>query len=228
MITKAKDIYKIFINNIKNFILWIKIPKNAIKFAISSVILLTITILIVRFLFGKIIMFGLAIAGVYYMFKKIEILLPNFENPTVCWTILNFIFGVFESLNDVLGKYCSKFNVVDDIYDKTSCIGTLYNAPIFRLKLLLINHEITTEDCNFIKNAIQGRVNARIQNIAGYFWAVPKLCEIPLIKIAEVEKEGIYLIISVLLTNNETSVNAAYESDNPKLPPSSDDTDTIF
>ena len=207
----------------KRFILWVKKPLHAVIFTVCVVIGIVGIILFIKFLLGKVILIALGIFALYYLFKDTQIQLPNFDNPDISWTVTNFFLGVFESLYDILGKYCSNFDVIDDVYDKKSYLGSLYGAYTLRLSLLLTDPDITPENRNYLKNAIQRRTESRIANISGYYWSVQKNLAIPLLKIADIEKEGINLIISILLTNNETSVNAAYESDKPPPRPNADD-----
>lgn len=208
-----------------------KSRRNIVIFALISIVVLAGAILFVKYVLPTLILFLLLGWAIYYMFSGTGGgVLPNFENNAVCQTVTNFFLGVFSSSRDVLNKYCSMPCTVNEIYNPNDYIGVLYNAPTLRLQLLL-TADIPPEEHNYIKSVLQEKITARLLdgNLAGYWWAVNRAENVPILKIANMEKEGMYLIISILLTNNDNSVNAARQSDKPPPPPpTSNDKDDIF
>jgi len=95
--------------------------------------------------------------------------------------------------------------------------------------LLKKDNDITDDDCDYIKNVLQAAVNSRIASgyLLGLYWAFT-VSSYPLIKIAMVEVDEMYINIGILLTNKITSANAANVADKPKPKPNNDFTDPLF
>ena len=153
------------------------------------------------------------------------------QDDGVCWEIAKAYHNIFSSVSGVLSEFVVMPATVNDIYDQASYKTAYKGVSCLRLNLLLKNgKDVTEDDCKFIKIAVQKSSNARILDghLAGFSWAVPYADNTPILKIASVECAGKELWFTILLTNNEKSVQAAKKSDKPPIKETTDDTDPIF
>ena len=142
--------------------------------------------------------------------------------------LLNFMFEAISSVNSIISEFAMPPKIVTDIYDSSNCIGTNNNAHILKLHLLRKRNDITNDDCNYIKNALQSAVNSRIQS--GYLchkWAFTT-ARVPIIKVMTVTFSALFIHFDILLTNNDKSIAAAILADYPTPSTLTDSVDPLF
>lgn len=213
--------------------------RNAIIAA--SVFLLTVLnlILFVKFVLPAIV--GIVLLIVIFFGEQITDILESrtptppmpcltLENTDVCWEITNFMNAIITESFNILDAYCIRPETINDIFNPDFYITAYNNVPMLTLHLLRKQADISDEDCAYLKNVLQNKVNARFRDgyFFGYLWAVPAAYNVPLLKIVSVERTEMYLHFNILLTNTPASVQAARLSDRPTPPPRVDDIDPLF
>jgi hypothetical protein len=217
-----------------------KHPITAIIIGIVLLGLIVAVILFIRWLIIAVFPF-LAIAAIIVLACRGEQILDRLfpdpilppltlDNNEVCRVVTKFMFDSVSSVRSAISDYVKIPHTVNDMYDNAGFREVYSGVPLLLLHVLRTKNDVSDEDCEYIKNVLQGSVKARLNdgNLVGYLWAVPVASDIPLIKIATVEVSELYIHFGVLLTNTKKSVNAARISDKPTLPPSVDDTDPLF
>jgi len=165
-----------------------------------------------------------------WLSKPKAIPFSTLENNAVCWEVTQFFYKALSQTTEILNEFCYLPKTANDLYDPKAFLSAYNNAPLLNLRLLAKNKEISSEDLKFLKPALQSVADARVLDgeLIGYLWAVPLTNTTPLLKIAMVEKTGLYLHIGVLLTNTPASVQAAQLSDKPMPLLTADDKDPLF
>jgi hypothetical protein len=156
--------------------------------------------------------------------------LPNLENDEVCRAVTQFMFHAISSVCNVLAGFLHAPGTVSDIYDIRDFRDMSHRAIVLKLRLWH-RQPISPDDCHYIRNALQGGVDGRLQDgyLSGYVWAVPLVGDVPLIRIASVEPTSNHVQVTVLLTNKRVSVEAARLSDVRTPPPGGGDSnDPLF
>lgn len=219
-------------------ILWAWIRKSPLNAVIAAIIFLAIVFGLV--LFVKIVLPSLlvcVIVGYVFFGNTISAWLSakttpqqqTLENGGVCWSITTFAFGAVSSVSNAISEFIHAPYSANGIYDNSDYISVFNDAPLLKLRLLR-KHSNTPPDCGYIKNVLQGAVDARLRDghLYGYAWAVPAALDVPLVKVATVDFSDMYIHVGLLLSNTAESVYAARISDNPSPQVYADDTDPLF
>jgi hypothetical protein len=135
------------------------------------------------------------------------------EDEGVTEDLVTFMFGIFNNSRDILRDYCIKPFSRHEIFDKDMCHRRFKKEICLMLNVVLKEGvEVSGETTIFIKNALQNKINASIENgDLDYEWAY----EDTGVKIVKVADGGGYLCIDIILVRDNTEKSVTWRADNP-------------
>lgn len=222
----------------KQIIEWIckRLPHNAIIAAIIFLLVVIGLVLFMKYVF-PVLLVTMILVGAFFGHIIINAKIAQYNASQqrinnvdfICWELTKFIFSAISNVSEALKAFVFMPNSPHDISDRFNYRGVYNGATILKLRLLRKPKDISKADMAFIKNVLQSAIDTRLLEgfLDGYGW-IPLADDIPLVKIAVIGVSPLYIDISVLLTIDHASIHAARLSDNPPVPPSTDDSDPLF